>query len=101
MVMAFTRSPPIPVSSKHSRSTRPSSPTARAWMSPIYQMMSATPFREGGAPGTPILPLADVERQHILAVLDAAAGNRTRAAALLGIGPATLFRKLRLYGQRG
>jgi transcriptional regulator with PAS, ATPase and Fis domain len=39
--------------------------------------------------------LADVEREHILRVLDAVGGNRTKAAAMLGIGPATLFRKLK------
>jgi DNA-binding protein Fis len=29
--------------------------------------------------------------------LDSVAGNRTKAAAMLGIGPATLFRKLKGY----
>jgi DNA-binding NtrC family response regulator len=52
-----------------------------------------------GAPG--VAPasrtLADVEREHILGVLDSVAGNRTKAAAILGIGPATLFRKLKGY----
>jgi DNA-binding NtrC family response regulator len=42
-------------------------------------------------------PLADVERDHILAVLDEVGGNRTKAAAVLGIGSATLFRKLKAY----
>jgi Nif-specific regulatory protein len=42
--------------------------------------------------------LADVERRHILAILDAACGNRTRAAQLLGIGRNTLQRKLKEYG---
>ena len=41
--------------------------------------------------------LADVERDHILGVVDAVEGNRTKAAAILGIGPATLFRKLKEY----
>ena len=52
-----------------------------------------------GMPGSaPILrPLADVEREHILGVLEAVHGNRTKAAAVLGIGPATLFRKLKEY----
>jgi two-component system response regulator HydG len=39
--------------------------------------------------------LADVEREHILRVLGTVGGNRTKAAAMLGIGPATLFRKLK------
>jgi Nif-specific regulatory protein len=42
-------------------------------------------------------PLVDVEREHILATLEAAGGNRSRAAALLGIGRNTLQRKLRMY----
>jgi transcriptional regulator with PAS, ATPase and Fis domain len=42
-------------------------------------------------------PLEDVEREYILAVVEAAGGNRTRAAAELGIGLATLKRKLRAY----
>ncbi len=43
-------------------------------------------------------PLEDVEREYILAAVDAAGGNRTRAAAELGIGLATLKRKLKQYG---
>jgi DNA-binding protein Fis len=39
--------------------------------------------------------LADVEREHILRVLDGVGGNRTKAAAMPGGGPATLFRKLK------
>ncbi|HVH98721.1 MAG TPA: XylR N-terminal domain-containing protein [Enhygromyxa sp.] len=41
--------------------------------------------------------LAAVERQHILAVLDASGGNKAEAARRLGIGTATLFRKLKRY----
>jgi DNA-binding NtrC family response regulator len=43
-------------------------------------------------------PLADVEREYILAAVEAAGGNRTRAASELRIGLATLKRKLRAYG---
>ena len=46
-------------------------------------------------------PLADVEREYILSVLDASGGNRAKAAAALGIGSATLYRKLKEYGSRG
>jgi transcriptional regulator of acetoin/glycerol metabolism len=45
------------------------------------------------------LTLAEVEKAHILAVLQAARWNRTAAARQLGIGHATLFRKLRQYGK--
>ena len=41
--------------------------------------------------------LADVEREYIAAVLRASGGNRTKAAATLGIGAATLYRKLKEY----
>ncbi|MBN2192444.1 MAG: sigma 54-interacting transcriptional regulator [Polyangiaceae bacterium] len=49
---------------------------------------SATP------PGQP-RPLAEVEHDHIRAVLAYTNGNRARAAELLGIGGATLWRKLK------
>jgi DNA-binding NtrC family response regulator len=42
--------------------------------------------------------LAEVERKHILAVLGASDGNQAKAAATLGIGTATLYRKLKEYG---
>lgn len=39
--------------------------------------------------------LADVERDHIRRVLSAVDGNRAEAAKILGIGEATLYRRLR------
>lgn len=42
--------------------------------------------------------LAEVERDHILRVLDACHGSQTEAAKILGIGRNTLWRKLRGYG---
>ncbi|GEJ58849.1 sigma-54-dependent Fis family transcriptional regulator [Anaeromyxobacter diazotrophicus] len=42
--------------------------------------------------------LEDVEREYILAAVESVGGNRTRAAADLGIGLATLKRKLKRYG---
>ena len=46
-------------------------------------------------------PLEAVERRHILRALRAAEGNRTRAAESLGIGVATLFRRLKRYREEG
>jgi two-component system NtrC family response regulator len=46
-------------------------------------------------------PLADVEREYILAAVESAGGNRTRAAAELRIGLATLKRKLKAYEGAG
>jgi transcriptional regulator of acetoin/glycerol metabolism len=40
------------------------------------------------------------ERAAIVAALEAAGHNRTRAAAMLGMGRTTLWRKMRSYGIR-
>ncbi len=45
--------------------------------------------------------LAAVERAAILSTLLAERGNRARTAEVLGIGQATLFRKLRQYQEQG
>ncbi len=45
--------------------------------------------------GTEPRTLAEVERDHIRAVLAHTGGNRSRAAVLLGIGATTLWRKLK------
>ena len=53
-------------------------------------------------PGVPaaggVRTLQEVEREYIAAVLRANGGNRTRSAQQLGIGPATLYRKINEYG---
>jgi hypothetical protein len=46
-------------------------------------------------------PLAEVEKLHILDVLEACAGNRTRAADILGISIRTLRNKLHEYKSAG
>lgn len=46
-----------------------------------------------------ILPLAEVERDYVLAVLRSVDGNRTHAAKTLGIGATTLWRKLKEWGE--
>jgi len=60
-------------------------------ISPRPASTVSTPSRRSGT-------LADVEREHILAVLEEAGGNRAEAARRLGIGSATLFRRLKSYG---
>ena len=47
------------------------------------------------------LTLAEVEREYILRVLEAEGGNKTRAAARLGLDRKTLYRKLEEYGRAG
>jgi two-component system, NtrC family, response regulator HydG len=49
------------------------------------------------APG-PVRRLAEVEREYVLGALRANGQNRARTAAQLGIGEATLYRKLRAWG---
>jgi two-component system, NtrC family, response regulator AtoC len=44
------------------------------------------------------LVLADIEREHILSVLEIAKGNKSLAANMLGIHRDTLLRKLKKYG---
>jgi two-component system NtrC family response regulator len=42
--------------------------------------------------------LEDVEKNHILSILEQTGGNKTKAAEILGIGLTTLYRKLQTYG---
>ena len=46
------------------------------------------------------LPLAELEKRHIYAMLDYASGNKTKASQLLGIERSTLDRKLKRYNQQ-
>jgi DNA-binding NtrC family response regulator len=48
-----------------------------------------------------VQPLSEVEKQHVLAVLELNGGNRTRTAEQLRIGSATLYRRLKSYGLIG
>ena len=41
--------------------------------------------------------LEEMERQHIIATLRQVGGHRAKAAALLGIDPKTLYRKILTY----
>ena len=52
--------------------------------------------RDPAAP-TAVLPLEEVERQALVHALEASGGNVTVAARALGLGRATLYRKLKKY----
>ena len=66
-------------------------------------LLDLSPEVRSEAPGAfPIMQgalrrLEEIEKDYILAVLDAKGGNRTQAALTLGIGSATLHRKLKSY----
>ena len=47
------------------------------------------------------MTLEDMERVHVLRILNDRSGNRERTAAVLGISTRTLYRKLREYEAQG
>ena len=63
------------------------------------ELLRAAPVApaEGPADVRLVRPLAELEREAILAALAATDGNKARAAALLGIDRTTLYRKLKDY----
>ena len=50
------------------------------------------------AVGDQVRPLEDVAKEYILSALAVNHGNQTHTAEQLGIGSATLYRKLKSYG---
>lgn len=62
---------------------------------PVHLTRPAQPLRRGEA--SVLRTLVDVEREHVLGVLDACGGSQSDAARVLGIGRNTLWRKLRNY----
>jgi transcriptional regulator with PAS, ATPase and Fis domain len=63
--------------------------------SPVVVSSSAQAV--SAAPQTVPVTLEELEREHILRVLNESDGNRERTAAILGISSRTLYRKLREY----
>jgi DNA-binding NtrC family response regulator len=58
----------------------------------------AAPLGAPGSTRTPVLPLAQLEKQAILETLSKLNGDKLLTARLLGIGKTTLYRKLKEYG---
>ncbi len=56
------------------------------------------PPRPAVSQKTVLRKLADVEREHVMAVLEACGGQQIEAARTLGIGRTALWRKLQGYG---
>lgn len=53
---------------------------------------------ETPSPSTDFLTLAELEKRHIIRVLESTGGNRTETAKILGVNPTTVYRKLEKYG---
>jgi len=54
-------------------------------------------FKTSTPKAGPPLPLAEMEKRHILMTLDFTGGNKLRTAELLGISRSTLYEKMKLY----
>jgi DNA-binding NtrC family response regulator len=65
---------------------------------PVVVAAPALAGAGAGAGRTPVLPLAQLEKQAILDTLRKLNGDKLLAARLLGIGKTTLYRKLKEYG---
>ena len=63
----------------------------------LSQAQSSEPDSRIPPAGEPPQTLQELERQHILRILEGADGNRERASAILGISMRTLHRKLKDY----
>ena len=62
-----------------------------------YSSPPAAPTPGAEPAVSPIIPLNEMERREILRALEFTKGDRVMAAALLGIGRTTLYRKLKEY----
>ena len=74
-------------------------PSSAPWSSPRSPKSREQDFTlksRNGIPGSRCLE--DVEKDHILRVLEDCGGNQTRAAEVLGIDRVTLHHKLKKYG---
>ncbi len=61
-------------------------------------LLRTPPAGEPGASPPRLSRLDEVEKEHILSILDELGWNQARAAEMLGIGRNTLWRKLKEYG---
>jgi len=60
---------------------------------PQLAAFAAKPLNDGHK----LLPLDELEKQHILKVLKATAGNKAKAADILGVNTTTVYRKIEKY----
>lgn len=92
---ALLQSPPLRPSAFLHGAAQPALPPAATLPVAAFQEGREAPSERRKA------SLSQVEQSHILEVLSACGGRRAQAAALLGIGPATLQRRLREYRDAG
>ncbi len=60
---------------------------------------TAAPIAASGDAGTSApQSLSEIERQHIIEVLEQVGGNKVAAAKVLGLTRWTLYRRMELYG---
>jgi two-component system repressor protein LuxO len=90
---ATQQDPPTPLSEEPSGDA-PAEDTDPVPM-PLDRPPEAPPFQV--PPREAFQPLAEVERQHILAALYHTAQDVPRAASLLGVNPSTIYRKLQAW----
>jgi DNA-binding NtrC family response regulator len=64
----------------------------------LVQPSDLPPEMDSTAAGDSSRSLDELERQHILQLLEECGGNRSRVARILGISRRTVYRKLRQYG---
>lgn len=62
----------------------------------LQQPKSTTDAQSGNIPGN---QLAEVEKRHILMILDREGGNKSAAARILGVSRKTLERKVKLWNE--
>ena len=62
------------------------------------EIQNAAAGEDGGSPASLDESLAEVEKRHIKRMLEFTGGNKTEAAKRLGIGVATIYRKISEYG---
>jgi two-component system, NtrC family, response regulator AtoC len=94
-VPGFAPVPPAPVAAMP-----PAAPAAQPPAVPAVPPEATAPSPTPPPPAVP-LTIDELEKRHILAVLEQTGGNRTQAATLLGISIRTLRNKLAIYREQG
>ena len=102
-LLAATRGRATSASSRTRSSARSCSPPATSSTPPTSPRRSrgfagAAPAELSTVAGDHVPTLDELERAHILRVLELCTGQKTKAAAMLGIDRTTLWKKLRTYG---